>query len=159
MATLKEAAAEFLSQERIAVSGVSRSGQSAANAIYHKLQDTGHEVFAVNPNAETFEGQPCYPDLKSIPGGVDGVVTVNRPEIVEQIVHECAELGVSRVWMHHSMHSMGTSISEPAVAYCREQGIKVIPGGCPMMFSQPVDFGHKMMRWFSGVSGNLPKEV
>ena len=115
MATLKEATAEFLAQERIAVSGVSRGGQSAANAIYKKLKDTGHQVYAVNLNAEMYEGEPCYPDLRSIPGGVDGVVTVNRPEIVEQIVHECADLGVPRVWMHHSMHSMGTSISEPAV--------------------------------------------
>jgi hypothetical protein len=39
-----------------------------------RLKGTGHDVFAINPNMQTYEGEPCYPDLQSIPGGVDGVV-------------------------------------------------------------------------------------
>jgi predicted CoA-binding protein len=60
------------------VAGVSRdkSHHPVGNLIYDRLKKTGHDVFAVNPHMETFEGDHCYPDLQSIPGGVDGVVVI-----------------------------------------------------------------------------------
>ena len=87
---------DFLARKRIAIAGVSRSnsGHPAANLIYRRLKSTGHDVFPVNPHMQTFEGDRCYGDLKSIPGGVDGVVIVTRPEITERIVHDCSEAGV-----------------------------------------------------------------
>ena len=146
---------DFLAQKRIAVAGVSRSEKEAANLIYRKLRDAGYEVFAVNPKAEQVEGDPCFPDLKSIPGKVDGVVISTPPDVAEEIAKECAEVGVSRVWMHRSF---GTgSVSEAATKYCEEKGIAVIPGGCPMMFCEPVDFGHKCMRWVLRLTGGLPR--
>jgi len=65
---------DFLAQKRIAVAGVSRnhSHHPVGNLIYQRLKTTGHDVFPVNPHMQTFEGNRCYPDLKSIPGGVDG---------------------------------------------------------------------------------------
>ncbi|MGD2153957.1 MAG: CoA-binding protein [Gemmatimonadales bacterium] len=157
MATMKEAVDAFLAQKRIAVAGVSRNKNEAANIVYRKLRDSGYEVFPINPNAETVEGDECYPDLKSVPGGVEGVVIATHPAVTEDVVRECADLGVPRVWMHRSFGQ--GSVSKDAVAYCREQGIEVIAGGCPMMFCQPVDFPHKCMRWILGVTGGLPKEV
>jgi len=146
---------DFLSQKRIAVAGVSReSRRSAAGAIYRRLKGLGHEVFAVNPNLDTFDGEACYPDLMSIPGGVGGVVIVTRPETTEKIVRQCSEAGVPRVWMHHSSAN-GSSLSPSAVEYCRQTGIEVIPGACPMMYGENVDFGHKCMRWTLKLSGGL----
>ncbi len=146
---------DFLAQKRIAVAGVSRSEKEAANLIYRKLRDSGYEVFAENPKAEQVEGDPCFPDLRSIPGSVDSVVISTPPDVAEEIAEECAEVGVSRVWMHRSF---GTgSVSEAATRYCEEKGITVIAGGCPMMFCEPVDFGHKCMRWWLGLTGRLPK--
>lgn len=146
----------FLAQKRIAVAGVSRNPDGAvANFIYRKLRDTGYEVFPINPNAESVEGDHCYADLKSIPQPVDGVFIATTPQAAEQIVRECAAAGVSRVWMHRSF---GTgSVSDAAVKFCDENKITVIAGGCPMMFCQPVDFGHKCMRWILKWSGSLPK--
>jgi hypothetical protein len=148
---------DFLSQPRLAVAGVSRTREDAANVIYHRLKSTGHQVFPINPNAETFQGEACYPDLKSIPGGVDGVVIVTKPDLTAQIVKQCPEAGVTRVWMHQSMMTAGTSVSEEAVAYCKEHGISVIAGACPLMYGDTADFGHKCMRWVLGVTGRLPK--
>ncbi len=160
MPTLNEAVADFLAQKRIAVVGVSRTKQDAANLIYRKLRDAGYQVFPVNPNAEEVEGDTCYPDLKSIPGdGMDGVVVASRPEITEQIVERCAELNIPRIWMHRSLGFMGTSVSEKAVEFCKQNNITAIPGGCPMMFCQPVDLGHKCFRWVLNLTGGLPKEV
>lgn len=57
--TLSEAATEFLSNKRFAVTGVSRSGNQPANLIYRKLRETGAQVFATNPSAEQVAGDPC----------------------------------------------------------------------------------------------------
>ena len=83
---------DFLAQKRIAVAGVSRdhSHHPVGNLIYHRMKKTGHDVFPVNPNMQTFEGERCYPNLRSIPGGVDGVVVITRPDLTKQIVQECA---------------------------------------------------------------------
>jgi len=148
---------EFLAQKRIAVAGVSRekNGHSAANLIYRRLKTTGHDVFAVNPHMPTFDGDRCYDGVKAIPGGVDGVVIVTRPETTEQIVRECGDAGVHRVWMHQSI-GKATSASPAAIEYCRHHDISVISAGCPMMYGPGVDLGHTCMRWFLKLTGGLP---
>jgi predicted CoA-binding protein len=156
--TLETKANDFLAQKRIAVAGVSRnnSHHPTGNLIYRRLKESGHAVFPVNPHMQTFEGDRCYPDLPSIPGGVDGVVIVTRPEVTEGIVHQCSEAGVHRVWMHQSM-AKGTSVSPDAVEYCRQHDISVIAGACPMMYGGHADFGHTCMRWILKVTGRLPE--
>lgn len=157
MTTLETKVNDFLAQKRIAVAGVSRrhSEHPVGNNIYRRLKSTGHEVFAVNPHMQTFEGDRCYPNVQSIPGGVDGVVIITRPEVTQQIVHDCGDAGVHRVWMHQSL-GKGSSVSSEAVEYCRQRDISVIAGACPMMFGDRVDFGHTCMRWFMKLTGGLP---
>jgi predicted CoA-binding protein len=133
MNSLQEAAREFLAQKRIAVAGVSRDPRQPANAIYRRLREGGREVFAVNPNADRVEGDPCYPRLGAIPDGVDAVVIATRPAISEQIVQDCLAAGA------------------------RREGMLVIDGACPMMYLEPVDFFHKCARWVLGVTGRLPR--
>jgi predicted CoA-binding protein len=156
MQTVNEAAAAFLANKRIAVTGVSRTPKThGSNSVYRRLRERGYEVFAVNPNAETVEGDRAYPDLRSIPGGVDAVVIATRPDRAEQTMQECAELGIEHVWMHHGAGQ--TSVSPAAVEYGRERGITVIDGGCPLMFGPTADFGHKVMRRV--LLGRVPAQV
>jgi hypothetical protein len=157
MSDLETKIDDFLAQKRIAVAGVSRekSHHPAGNLIYDRLKKTGHAVFAVNPHMENFEGDRCYPDVQSIPGGVDGVVIITRPEITARIVRDCLDAGVRRVWMHQSA-AKGSSVSPEAVEYCRQHDIAVIAGACPMMYGPNVDFGHTCMRFFMKLTGGLP---
>ncbi|MEV6304534.1 CoA-binding protein [Actinoplanes sp. NPDC051861] len=158
MSTMKEAAARFLAHRRIAVTGVSRDPQGhGSNVVYQRLRDRGYEVFAINPNAGEVEGDRCYHDLKSVPGGVEAVVIGTRPEVAEETVRECAELGIAYVWMHRGPGA--GSVSEAATAYGRRHGITVIDGGCPLMFDPTADFGHRVMRFVLTRSGSVPKEV
>ena len=159
MPTMQEATTNFLAHKRIAVVGVSRSPNGAANLIYRKLRASGHTVFAVNPNATTVEGDVSYPNLKAIGQQPDGVVIVTKPAATDQVVRECAELGIKNVWMHNGLHALGSSVSPQAVAFCREHGMTAIPGGCPMMYCQDADLGHRVMRWFQDITGNLPRQV
>jgi predicted CoA-binding protein len=154
--TMSPSVKEFLAQKCIAVAGVTRKEAAApGNLIFRKLRDAGYEVYAINPKAETVEGARCYADLKSAPGPLEGVVLTTPPAATEALVRECAELGIRRVWMHRSFGQ--GSVSQAGVEFCREKNIDVIAGGCPMMFCEPVDFGHKCMRWVLRLTGGLPK--
>jgi predicted CoA-binding protein len=158
MAKIKEAATEFLASKRIAVTGVSRRPKNhGSNVVYKRLRERGYEVFAVNPNAQDVEGDRCYHDVRSIPGGVDAVVIATRPEIAEATMRDCAELGIKRVWMHRGPGA--GSVSAAAADYGRERGIVVIDGGCPCMFDPTADRGHKAMRVIFTLTGNIPKKV
>jgi uncharacterized protein len=156
MQPVKEAASEFLSKRRVAVTGVSRHPKThGSNSVYRRLRERGYDVFAVNPNADQVEGDRAYKDLRSIPGGVDAVVIATRPEFAENTMHECAELGIKHVWMHRGPGA--GSVSAAATDYGRQHGITVIDGGCPLMFEPTADFGHKIMRLV--YAGKVPKQV
>jgi uncharacterized protein len=158
MPTIKEAAEDFLSNKRIAVTGVSRTpGNHGANFVYRRLRERGYDVFAVNPNADEVEGDKAFASVTAIPGGVDAVVIGTRPERAQATMEECADLGIKRVWMHRSFG--GGSVSDTATLYGREHGITVIDGGCPCMFGLTADGGHKVMKVFATLAGNVPKKV
>ncbi len=158
MQKIKEAASEFLASKRVAVTGVSREPKNhGSNVVYLRLRDRGYEVFAVNPNAHEVEGDRCHHDLGSIPGGVDAVVIATRPELAEETMRECADLGIKHVWMHRGPGA--GSVSEAAADYGRRHGIAVIDGGCPCMFGPTADLGHKAMRLVFTLNGNVPREV
>ena len=158
MITTKEAATEFLAAKRVAVTGVSRNPKShGGNVVYKRLRQRGYEVFAVNPNAENVEGDAAYPDLKSIPGGVEAVVIATSPQNAAATMRECADLGVSRVWMHRSVDA--GSVSPEATDFGRAHGITVIDGGCPLMFDPTADIAHKCMKLFLSMTGVVPKKV
>ena len=158
MQKTKDIATEVLDHKRVAVTGVSRHPEShGSNVVYKRLRDRGYEVFAVNPNAEVVEGDHCYQDLKSVPGGVDWVVIGTRPETAESTMRECAELSIRQVWMHRGPG--GGSVSEPAADYGRKHGITVITGGCPCMFDPTADPGHKAMRLVFTLTGAVPRRV
>jgi uncharacterized protein len=158
MATIKEAASEFLAHRRVAVTGVSREPKDhGGNIVYRRLRERGYDVFAVNPNAGSVEGDRAYHDLRSIPGGVEAVVIGTRPERADETMRECAELGIKHVWMHRGPGA--GSVSATATEFGRAHGIRVIDGGCPCMFGPTSDFGHKAMRRVLTLVGNVPKEV
>lgn len=156
MQPIKEAAQEFLGHHRIAVTGVARHAEGhGANVVYQRLRDRGYEVYAVNPNATEVEGDACFHDLKSIPGGVEAVVIGTRPELAEETMKECAELGIHHVWMHRAFGA--GSVSGAATKYGHEHGIHVIDGGCPLMFDPVADGGHKVMKALFTLTGKVPR--
>jgi hypothetical protein len=151
MAKIDPLVKDFLAQKKIAVVGVSDKRETGCNAAYKRFKEAGYTVSAVNPRLEAFDGDPCYPDLKSIPEQPDAVFILTNPRITEQIVQQCVDLGIQRVWMHCMMGTKPglaegmTSVSQDAVSLCKANGITVIPGACPNQYLN-ADFGHKMMR-------------
>ena len=154
MPNAPEGVVEFLRGRRFAVAGVSRHPGQAANAVYRKLQDSGYEVFALNPNITEAEGGRCYPDLGSISGHIDGLIVATHPRVAIQLVRQCAERGVGQIWFHRSFGD--GSVSEEAVRECEARAIRCIVGGCPLMYCEPVDLAHRCMRWWLRLQGRVP---
>lgn len=142
---------DFLAQKRIAVVGVSDQRETGCNLAYRKFKAAGYTVSAVNPRLSAFEGDPCYPDLKSIPEKPEAVFVLTNPKVAGQIIQQCVDLDIRRVWLHCMLGTkpgLGagqTSVEPEAVRLGRAHGLSVIPGSCPNQFLQP-DFGHAMMR-------------
>lgn len=146
MANIPPAIVAFLAGDPIAVAGVSRAGNTPANAILRKLRDAGHQVIPINPNAAEIEGLACFPDLGSVPGPVHGVMVVTHPSVSASVALAAVERGVKHIWFHRSFG--GGSVSPEALEVCRARGIEPIVGGCPLMYCQPVDLGHRCFRWW-----------
>jgi predicted CoA-binding protein len=154
MTKVPDQVAEFLSGKRFAIAGVSRHPGQAANAVFRKLRDSGYEVFPVNPSAAETEGARCYADLGSIPGPIDGIVVATHPSVSVELVRQCGDRGVGHLWFHRSFGQ--GSVSNDAIRECKARGIKCIVGGCPLMYCEPVDFGHRCMRWWLRLKGRVP---
>jgi uncharacterized protein len=163
MAKIDTLVQEFLAKKTIAVVGVSEKRDTGCNLAYTKFKDEGYQVYAVSPHITSFKGDPCYPDLKSIPQKPDAVFILTNPNVTEAVVRECVELGIKNVWMHCMLGTkpgLGagmTSVSAEAVKLCKDNGISVIPGACPNQFLK-ADFGHGMMRGLWGLLGFMKVE-
>ncbi|MDX1378399.1 MAG: CoA-binding protein [Anaerolineales bacterium] len=151
MAKLDTMVQDFLAQKKIAIVGVSDKRETGCNMAYQRFKESGYQVFPINPRMATYDDTTCYPDLKSVPEKPDAVFILANPNVTDQIVQECVNLGIKSVWMHCMMGTKPglaasmTSVSQGAVELCKANGITVIPGSCPNQFLNP-DFPHKVMR-------------
>ena len=114
---IPESAVEFLEGRRFVIAGVSRDSKQPANAIYRKLKSSGYEVVPVNPKASEVEGTRCYPDIRDVPGEVDGVVVATPPAAAVEVVRACGDVGVRKIWFHRSFGE--GSVSSEAVRECQ----------------------------------------
>ncbi len=150
------AAADFLKLKRIAVAGVSRTGQSPANAIATRLRETDHEVFAINPSGEAVDGHPTFANLAAVPGGVQGVVVVTDPEHARSVARDAAAVGAEWIWFHQGLGPV--SYDDETLHIAHDAGLKVISVGCPMMYCCPDGF-HRCAHAVFRVFGRIPKDI
>jgi predicted CoA-binding protein len=146
--------AAFLACRRIAVAGVSRSGNAPANAILRRLTETGHDVYAVNPSAAEIGGKPCYPSLAAIPEQVEAVMVATHPSVASAIARAALDMNIRHIWFHRSFGN--GSVSGEAIQVCRSRGVEPIEGGCPLMYCGTVDPAHRVLRWVLRLQRRVP---
>ena len=146
MTNVPAVVAAFLAGKSIVVAGVSRSGNTPANAIFRRLRDTGREPVPVNPKAGEVEGRTCYLNIESVPGVIHGVMVVTHPGASAEVVRAALKRGVKHIWFHRSFGE--GSVSAEAIDACRASGVEPIVGGCPLMYCPPVDPAHRLFRWW-----------
>lgn len=154
MGKIPDSVAEFLSGKRIAIAGVSRDSRQVANAILRKLRKSGYDAIPVNPHSTDLEGVQSYPDLQSIPGTLDGLLVVTRPDVSVNLVRQCGQRGIRHVWFHRGF-GVG-SVSDEAVREAKALGLTCLVGGCPLMYCEPVDPFHRCMRGWLHFRHRIP---
>ena len=118
---------EFIDQRVWVVVGASLNPEKYGNKIFRDLRAAGYIVYGVNPGGGEIEGQRLYPTLADLPEEPVVVDIVVPPRVTEEIVRQCAELGLERVWMQPG------SESEEAIRLCQENGIKTVYNACAMI--------------------------
>jgi len=124
---MKDLIDEFMAQKRFAVVGATDNPEKYGYQIFENLKNRGYEVYPVNPRLKELEGTRCYPRLADIPVRVEVVDFVVPPEVTEEILKECRELGLGRIWLQPG------SESEVAITFCHENNLKVVHGVCVML--------------------------
>jgi len=145
---------DFLAQKRIAVVGVSHDPKELSRMLMRTLRERGYEAFAVNPGLKSLDDAPCYASLKEIVPPVDGVLVMTSPAVTDEVVRQCAELHIPRVWMYRAGGK--GAVSPQAVEYCEDHGIAVVPGECPYMFLSGESWFHKLHGFVRRITGAYP---
>jgi uncharacterized protein len=148
---------DFLSQKRIAIAGISRDPASDSARMFEELSRRGYDVIPVNPNTAEVKGRRCFARIQDIQPPVDTVLLMTSPDVTETVVHDCAEAGVLRVWIYRGMGK--GSVNAKAVAFCRGQGIQLVPGECPYMFLPGAEAGHRVHRFIRKITGGYPRRT
>jgi predicted CoA-binding protein len=150
----KHAVDSFLSCRRIAVVGVSRDPKDFSRQVFRAFVERGYDAVPVNASGGEVEGRRAAGHVGEIQPPPEAALLMTPPSATDQVVRECAEAGVKRVWMHRGA---GRGAASPgAVAFCREHGIEVVDGECPFMFLPGAGWFHGVHRFFRRLGGRLP---
>lgn len=148
---------DFLAQKRIALIGVSRKPGSFSVPMFQELTRRGYDVVPVNPNIPEFQGRRCFARVQEIQPPVQAALLMTSPEVTDTVVRDCAEARIPRVWMHQGVGQ--GAVSPQAVEFCRERGIRVVPGQCALMFLPESGAIHRLHGFIRKLTGRYPKHA
>jgi len=146
---------DFLGQKRIAMIGVSRDPKHFSMNLFEELCRRGYDVVPVNPGAPSINGRHCFPRVQEIQPPVKAALLMTPPEITERIIEDCYVAGIKQVWMYRAVGKGAVSMN--AVEFCREKGMEVIPGQCPLMFLPGAEGVHRLHGFFRKITGRYPQ--
>lgn len=151
---MKDTIDAFISQSKVAIVGASENKDNFGRMLMEELTKRTYEVFPVNPNYEKVMGKTCMPSVRDLPHDVENIILAIPEILTEEIIDQCLGTPVKRVWM---IKGVGRgAYSEEAHQKCKENGIEVVYGFCPMMF-----YGegmHKFHFWLRKTFGRMPGE-
>ena len=151
----KQAIDSFLSCRRLAVVGVSRDPKDFSRAVFRAFVERGYDAVPVNPAGGEAEGRRSVGRVGDVQPPPEGALLLTPPAATAQVVRECAEAGVRRVWMHRG-GGQG-AVSDEALALCRDRGLEVVDGECPFMFLSESEFPHNVHAWVKKLTFTFPR--
>jgi predicted CoA-binding protein len=148
---------DFLAQRRIAMVGISREPGSFSVQLFKELSRRGYDVVPVNPQTPNIQGRRCFAHVQDIEPPVEAALLMTSPEGTDAVVSDCAEAGIRRIWMYRAAGR--GAVSDQAVQFCREHGIRVVAGECPLMFLPQCGGIHRLHGFLRRITGRYPKHV
>lgn len=132
---------EFLSSQPIAMVGVSRNPKKFGFAAFKELKEKGMNLLPVNPHATEIHGAKVYPDIKSLPPEVRGLIIMTKKAQTASIVKEAKEAGLKQIWIQQSADS------KEAMNELSGTDINFITGECILMHYKP----HSIHKFHAGI--------
>jgi predicted CoA-binding protein len=115
----------ILAQSRvIAVVGLSAQWHRPSYFAAKYLQDHGYRIVPVNPKYAEVLGEPCYPDLATIPGSVDVVDCFRKAGEMVPLAREAVAKGAKVLWMQLGIRN------DEATAIALAGGLDVVMNRC-----------------------------
>jgi hypothetical protein len=146
---------DFLGQKRLAVVGVSRSPKDFTRALFRELRLRGYDLVPVNPGVPEVEGIRCYDRVQDVSPPVESALLLTKPPVTDQVVRECAQAGVRRIWMFRAAGP--GAVSHGAAALCEAKGVSMIAGECPFMFLPGAALFHRVHGFCRKLFGTYPR--
>lgn len=157
MGTSMKEVDDFLALKRIALVGVSRNEKDFSRYVFAEMQNRGYDVVPVNPSTGQVRGKRCYANVQEITPPAEGALIMTASEKTEEVVRNCEEAGIHYVWMHRG-GGQG-SVNADAVQFCREKGIHLVEGQCPLMFLKGTPFFHRIHGVVLRLTGRYPQHA
>jgi predicted CoA-binding protein len=146
---------EFLALKRLAVVGVSSNPKEFSRSLFRELQTRGYQLVPVHPQAAEIEGVPAVAHIRDASPPVDGALLLTNPSVTDEVVRECCDAGVRKVWMYRA--SGAGAVSRDAVEFCTKENMSVVEGECPFMFLPDSGFPHNVHAFCRKLIGRFPK--
>ncbi len=121
--TISERIDKFLKGKAFGVVGASRDREKYGNKILRCYLQHGLTAYPINPKETEIEGQPCFPDIASLPEPVHGISIITPPSVTEAIIPQASDAGIQHVWMQPGAESA------KAISTGEELGLSVIGNG------------------------------
>ena len=150
----EQSEATFLSGHRIALIGASDDPKNFSATVLRELVDHGYDVVPVNPGRTEVAGRPCYAEIGFVPGFLDGALVMVPAASAAGALKACLAVGVRNIWLFRGTGSQGAATTE-ASDLCREAGVTVVDGACPLMFLEPTGWFHHVHRAIRRMRGDL----
>lgn len=115
---------QIFSLKKVAVVGMSKNEEKAANYVPKYLLSQGYDVVPVNPTADVILDRKCHASLSEISEQID-IVDVFRPsDQVLPVVREAIKIKPKVIWLQEGIHNA------EAEDLARQAGIKVVFNRC-----------------------------
>ena len=120
--------------ETIAVVGCSATPTRTSHKIARYMQERGYRIVPVNPNYDEVLGEPCYPDLPSVPADVEiDIVDIFRApqhtaNMVRSAIERVEETGNRPlIWTQRGVSSSKAEevAEEASLPYVRNRCVKI----------------------------------
>lgn len=117
---------EILQRARsVALVGASANPSRASYFVASYLtQDSGYDVYFVNPRASEILGRPAFPSLADLPVVPDVVVAFRRPDDLPDVARDAVSVGAKVLWIQLGLWS------DEAAATALDAGLDVVMDRC-----------------------------
>lgn len=142
---------DFLTKDSpIAVAGVSRNHKKFGRQVFDKLSALEYQLFPINKYCTKIGNVNCYPNVESLPPGIDKLLILTPKVFTDEIVENAHKKGIKKIWVQQMCDTDNTLI------LASKLGISLIINECIFMFAEPKGI-HRVHKTFKMIFGTLPR--